>query len=964
MGLSLRRFGNWLKKTAKAVFTPENIIAAIAMAAFSPFNAFMAGANFLTRVAVYAVTNAALQTLSTPNTPSMGDFSNEADGRLVNFKDTTAPRNVIYGKVRVGGLIAHAETTENDKFLHLVIVLASHEVNAISKVFFDGKELTISSNNVTAPSRFNGKAKVYTKLGTDDQSAQSQLVSVSSSWTNAHKLSGIAYIYVRLEFDQDTFSNGIPEITAEIEGKKVFDPRDSSTSFKSNAALVIRDFLTDTKFGLGASSSEINDTAITTAANICDENVTLANGSTEKTYEAHGVIFSNTSVNDTLNKLLTSCGGTVTYTNGKFDLKVAKYVSPSVTITQDELIGEVSVSTKRSRADRFNAVKGVFAPESTNYIATEYPAITSSTFETEDGSRIYASYDLPFTTSSPMAQRLAKIVLFRSRQEVGLEITTNMKGFQLAVGDTFQFTSAKYGFTNKIFEVISWNLTANSDGLGVNLGCMELASSVYDWNAEESDFTNDDTNLPDPFTLPTVGLELSDEIQINNEQIISVLIAKPTSTSIYANQFEVQVREADASPENDFISLGVSNSDRFEFRNAKDGQKYDVRARMISYIGVRSAFTTGEHTIVGQTAPPSDVTNFAVNLVRTEAHLSWTPVTDLDLSHYIIRHNSRTSGGENTYSNAQTVIAKVSRPANTAIVPAQTGTYFIKAVDKTGNASEAASSSIVNVDEIKGYNAVTSTTQSPNFNGTKTNCSVNSEGSLVLNTSTLFDSATGNFDDAEGLFDGGAGTIVTSGTYEFDSVIDLTAKYTSRVVPTLTMTRVDYVNLFDSASGNFDDRTGTFDGDVQAFDDTDVEIQIATTNDDPSSGSPTFTAFRKLIAGDYTARGLKFKAILTTTDTQASPVISALSIAIDMEDRVISQGNVSSGAGSKAITFSPAFKELGGIGISAQNLSTGDFYVITSKSVSGFTITFKNSSGTDVDRTFDFVAQGHGEVAA
>ena len=214
------------------------------------------------------------------------------------------------------------------------------------------------------------------------------------------------------------------------------------------------------------------------------------------------------------------------------------------------------------------------------------------------------------------------------------------------------------------------------------------------------------------------------------------------------------------------------------------------------------------------------------------------------------------------------------------------------------------------------------------------------------------------------MFDGVAGTIVTSGTYEFDSVIDLTAKYTSRVVPTLTMTRVDYVNLFDSASGDFDARTVTFDGDVQAFDDTDVEIQIATTNDDPSSGSPTFTAFRKLIAGDYTARGLKFKAILTTTDTQASPVISALSIAIDMEDRVISEGNVASGAGSKAITFSPAFKVLGGIGISAQNLSTGDFYVITSKSVSGFTITFKNSSGTDVDRTFDFVAQGHGEVAA
>ena len=961
MGLNFGKFKRWVERTARAIFTPENILSSVVMAYMpTPFK-FMSGYSTAVKVAIYSVTNAAMQTLSTPNTPNFSNFEQDAKGRLVNFKDSTAPRNLIYGSVRVGGVIAHAESTESDKFLHLIIILASHEINAVSKVYFDGEELTIATNSVTAPARYNGKAKVYTHLGTDAQAADANLVSESSSWTNAHKLSGIAYLYVRLEYDQDAFANGVPEITALVQGKKVFDPRDSSTSFKSNAALVIRDFITNAEFGMGASASEVNDTAITTAANICDTNVTLAAGGTEETYESHGVIYSTMAVKDALNKLLTSCGGVVAYTNGKFDLKVAKYVSPTVTITEDELIGDVTVTTKRSRTERFNAVKGVFAATETNYVSTEYPPITSTTFETEDGERIYASYDLPFTTSSSMAQRLAKIALFRSRQEVSIEISTNMKGFQLAVGDTFQFTSAKYGFSSKVFEVISWGLQANNNGLGVNLGCMELASSVYDWSAEEQAFANDNTNLPDPFTLPTVGLDLTDEIQLNNEQIISVLVAKPTSNSIYANQFEVQVKE---STDTDYISLGVSNSDRFEFRNAKDEVTYDVRARMISAIGVRSAFTTGQHTIVGQTAVPADVTNFSVNIIKTEAHLSWTPVADLDLSHYVIRHNSRTSGAENTYSNAITLIDKVSRPANTAIVPALTGTYFIKSVDKSGLASENAANSVAIIEEIKGYNAVTSTTQSPNFTGTKTNCSVNTEGNLVLDTSTLFDSASGDFDAALGLFDGGAGTIITSGKYEFDAVVDLTAVYTSRVVPAITNLRVDYVNLFDSASGDFDDRTGTFDGDVQAFDDTNVEIQIATTNDNPSSGSPTFTAFRKLIAGDYKARGLKFKAILTTTDTQASPVISALSVAIDMEDRVISQGNVASGAGSKAITFSPAFKEIGGIGISAQNLSTGDFYVITSKSVSGFTITFKNSSGTDVDRTFDFVAQGHGEVAA
>ena len=89
--------------------------------------------------------------------------------------------------------------------------------------------------------------------------------------------------------------------------------------------------------------------------------------------------------------------------------------------------------------------------------------------------------------------------------------------------------------------------------------------------------------------------------------------------------------------------------------------------------------------MVGKTAPPEDVTGFSVNIIGTEAHLSWTPVGDLDLSHYHVRHARETTGA--TYSNSVDLAPKVSRPANTVIVPAMTGTYFIKAVDKLGNAS-------------------------------------------------------------------------------------------------------------------------------------------------------------------------------------------------------------------------------------------------------------------------------------
>ena len=83
-----------------------------------------------------------------------------------------------------------------------------------------------------------------------------------------------------------------------------------------------------------------------------------------------------------------------------------------------------------------------------------------------------------------------------------------------------------------------------------------------------------------------------------------------------------------------------------------------------------------------------------------------------------------------------------------------------------------------------------------------------------------------------------------------------------------------------------------------------------------------------------------------------------------MPDRTYGQGTISSttASGGKAITYSPAFKSVQALGISASNLATGDYYAITSKSATGFTVTFRNSGGSVVDRTFDYVAKGYGNL--
>jgi predicted phage tail protein len=446
------------------------------------------------------------------------------------------------------------------------------------------------------------------------------------------------------------------------------------------------------------------------------------------------------------------------------------------------------------------------------------------------------------------------------------------------------------------------------------------------------------------------------EILYEENADVNVLVTLSWSPVDRATGYQVAYKVGDRN----FINLPVTSATSIDIRNAVEGT-YTFKVFAINSIGKRSLPTELTTQIYGKTLPPANVTNFAVNIIGTQAYLAWTPVPDLDLAYYRIRHSRLTTGA--TYSDAIDIIDKVARPANTAVVPAMTGTYFIKAYDKLDYSSILATESVAIINDISGLNVIETITESPAFLGQKVECSVGDEG-LILDTAIDFDAATGLFDDAVGDFDGGGGTTSTEGTYFFEDYLDLGSIYTSRITAIVDVGRIDYVNTFDSREGDFDSATGEFDGDPDSFDDTNVELWVSTTDDDPNSSPATWSAYRKFFVGDYKARGFRFKAVLTSTDETASPILKTLTISVDMPDRVIGGNDIVSGtgAGGYSVVFTPSFKVSPSIGIMGQNLQQGDFYEIPTKSASGFTIRFKNSSGTVVSRTFDYVAKGYGEL--
>jgi hypothetical protein len=998
--------------------------------------------------------------------PNMG--TSIENGVNVTAKAPTAPYRIVYGSTRVGGTIVYASTTSStNEFLHMVIVLAGHEVADIPTIYFGDdiialETLSNDSNGIpiytpTSSDQYYGKVIIKKHFGDPAQLADANLVADVAQWTVDHKISNKAYIYIKLTFDSDVFPNGVPNISAIVNGKRCYDIRGNSftasassvstanntitisahglsnfdratydangqtvignltdgqlyyvivvdanifqlatnyanclagtaidltsvtgsttqkfffTTSTDNPALIIRDYLTDNTIGMKCSASEIDDDKFINTANICDELVTVINPSgTEKRFTCNGAFTLASTPKVIIENFVTTMGGILLYSNGNFKLVPATYQTPVVTLSESNFRSGIAINTRVSKKELFNAVKGLYSEPANQYQPQNYPILTNSTYEAEDnGERIYQEFDYPFTNSSRMCQRLSNIQLLKVRNQISFSSSFDLKAFKLTVGDTVNISNARMGWSSKTFQVIDWGFSLNGNGnLQVDCQFKETASAIYDYTtANYSTISSGKaTNLPNSTSVsaPT-AITLTDELVSYNDGtvIVKLVINLVSANDNFTELYEVEIKQLTDANGNavtdDFKSIGRGSRLKYEFLNVIDKASYQVRAKGVNIFGVNSSTITADHTVVGLSAPPPNVENFACNIVGQDAFLSWDPVDVLDLSYYVVNFSTLTSGAE--WSNSVTLVTKISRPGTSVTVPARVGSYLIKAVDKLGGFSIDATIVATDIAAIGNFNAITTNTQNPAFLGTKTNVVKSTDDGinyyLTLDSTELFDSGTGNFDSVTSHnFDGGTqdNNVVASGTYVFDDMpIDLGDTFTSRITASITQTSTDRDRLFDNVIGLFDEQLSNFDGDAPS--NCRSIIQISTSSD-----NVTYTTFRNFSVGDYTARYYKFQLLMQSDDLGSTPLVSVLSVTVDMEDRISSESDVVSGTGTKIVTYPITYKIIPALGVTAQNMTTGDSYLITSKSTTGFQIAFTNSGASGISRTFDYIAKGY-----
>ena len=259
------------------------------------------------------------------------------------------------------------------------------------------------------------------------------------------------------------------------------------------------------------------------------------------------------------------------------------------------------------------------------------------------------------------------------------------------------------------------------------------------------------------------------------------------------------------------------------------------------------------------------------------------------------------------------------------------------------------------------------------FNGTRdTSVAISTDNAgrkvLILDTITQVDSLVGNIDSAEGNFDLGgtdstsnptnfSANVKGSGFYSFFNTLSLDAIYYTNLGAVIGMSSEDEYDLFDSGRGAtlFEDAKAPFDGSPEIFCGAEVQVGFDDTSLD------NITSFQK-IAQQSTIKGkfFKFRCKLTSDNNKVRAKVHTLQTKVNMEKRTEASQDVVSDASGTTITFTNSFYATPSIGISAQGLQTGDYYQITSKSKTAFTIRFYNSSNTGISRTFDYQIVGFG----
>ena len=361
-------------------------------------------------------------------------------------------RIYVYGRGRVAGAWMLKESIAS--YLCYVAALAGHFVDGFEVLFLNDDQVTIGTSGQNfigtvvagADGRYGGSTiYIETRQGLATETAFSFITSLLPTyWDATHRGDGQASLGmtcggVSAQNFVTTYPYGAPAPSAVLRGYRVFDPRDPTQNeanaatwkWSQNAALCILHFLCFSEFGFRASYSDAIAPFIVQwiqAANDCDDAVALKSGGTEPRYRLGGWTTTEQPRITTLLAMLQCCDGFLSRRGAGYWLQVGKYYPPTVTLTDDDIVGFI-IQTDVSSEDKVNEAIAYWSDPDNGYVTVDTdPVINAADQSARGGAPHKAQLQLTWVQSVGQASRLLAREMFRQGVTVRGTLTLGWSG--------------------------------------------------------------------------------------------------------------------------------------------------------------------------------------------------------------------------------------------------------------------------------------------------------------------------------------------------------------------------------------------------------------------------------------------------------------------------------------------------------------------------------------------------------
>ena len=524
---------------------------------------------------------------------------------------------IIYGlNVKTGGNVIFDHIPEDNKnYRYSVIGPCNHSIRWAQdletgqhKLHINGEGFSVFSNRDgwntvlnedSSPSKYTDKFLFRSNFDATGIADQKLLEEIPDKWTINHKLTNLPYIILKLKYDPEVFQTFNLDLSFRVDGKEVFDPRNSLYKRTANIALCLLDYLKDQNVGMGYDDNDLDLQSFISAANISDQ---LINGIPR--YEIHGKISSGQNHDEVLQSIINTCFGDLFPVGGKQKFYVGAYKSPVLEINENDLRSEVQRHNHKDKTDLINTIRGIYIDPVSGQPAS-YPTIKDEALIPKDNGELTLNLDFDLCNRTEQCQRVANMMLKRNRNEIIVSFSVSLKAINVHAIDSIYFSYEKYGWVNKVFEVIGFSLSTIDGGeLVANLVLSETDPSIYDNVTTASYSQNKVTNIPriNDVKAPN-NLVATEEIKnLGGVPQSWINLTWDEADSYYTKGYRVRYKKVNG----EYISLGSFQNVSTSFV-IKDSGDYIFEVQTENSKGLFSPYAQISKTITGYQTKPDDL---------------------------------------------------------------------------------------------------------------------------------------------------------------------------------------------------------------------------------------------------------------------------------------------------------------------------------------------------------------------